>query len=310
METPSLAHAIGLVIGIALIGTGLILIVRDTNLRPEEREQLREIKVLGFELRSSRAFLLVALGALLAITPPFIEAYLKSSQQNVSDLKSPLSIGKPPVATHDLTNIDPQEFEVRKDVRVFDLRSREDVPESRKAEKISRVLQTRYTLLKKIARTKYIRYRFATTGADVEARCLTHEYSASQLSDLKLQTVNQARDLTKILELRIDVSDEPVGEEFLIINEAHYWNAFQGEDVEWAGAITQYKTHELGLLLLFGNGNTYEHIAKYGTPGDSKAKKRFRGKDREYHSPQSLYWVIKEPEPNITYEIEWRWKEM
>ena len=308
MPDISLTHIVGLVIGALLVVTGLSLIFHERKLRPEERERLREIDIFGIKLKSSRAFLLIALGAVLAIMSPFVESYFTQSQENQSASKGSRPMGEKPVATvQDLENIDPGEFEVIKDLRIFDLRSRKQVPEKRKEEKISQVLQTRYTLLKKTKETDVIRYRFATTGADVEARSLTHEYQASQLLDLEQQTVNRVRNLKKILELAIDVSTVPVGEQFLIINEANYWNAFQGEEAEWAGAITQYKTHELGLLLLFSKEKAYTHFAKFATPGDSKNKKRFKGIDREYASQQSLYWVIKNPKPKVAYEIEWRW---
>ena len=50
--------------------------------------------------------------------------------------------------------------------------------------------------------------------------------------------------------LKIDIWNEPVGQEFLIVNEMTYWNAFTGEETDWA-AMHQAQGEEVAMVVLF-----------------------------------------------------------
>ncbi len=50
--------------------------------------------------------------------------------------------------------------------------------------------------------------------------------------------------------LKIDISNERVGQEFLVINEMTYWNAFAGDETDWA-AMHRVQQEEVAMVVLF-----------------------------------------------------------
>jgi hypothetical protein len=84
--------------------------------------------------------------------------------------------------------------------------------------------------MKKLKERNFIEFESATTGAGIDARSLTHGY---QLITTKQPHFHGSVRVTPVV-LKIDISNEPVGQEFLIISEMTYWNAFTGEDADWA----------------------------------------------------------------------------
>jgi hypothetical protein len=55
--------------------------------------------------------------------------------------------------------------------------------------------------------------------------------------------------------LKIDISNEPIGQEFLVINEMTYWNAFTGDDADWA-AMHRVQNEEVAMVVLLSRGQT------------------------------------------------------
>jgi hypothetical protein len=50
--------------------------------------------------------------------------------------------------------------------------------------------------------------------------------------------------------LKIDIGNEPIGQEFPVINEMTYWNAFTGDDADWA-AMHRVQNEEAAMVVLF-----------------------------------------------------------
>lgn len=302
-----LAYLITLV-GAVLAASGLYFIALEYKATSKRKQELRELDILGVKLKVSRPMLLILVGIVVMLSPLLVEKFVGGSATTDSAGGS-ARLGEakqtPETQVAKFSPVDIEEYLVLNDVRVFDLRSRVEVPENRKDEKVSRVLQTRYTLLRKDKNTDKIHYRYATSGADVQASCITRDAEVLVKEDVNVNPVNASRKIKKEVELVIDVSDIKVGETFVLICEAFYWNAFQGRKSEWAGAVTEYKTEKMGILVLFKNKND-DRTFRRRIVVDGK-KEEFKGDGSFYTSGTNFYWSIHKPKQSVTYEIEWSW---
>jgi hypothetical protein len=194
--------------------------------------------------------------------------------------------------------------EILKDVRIIDLRGRVPVPPEKKtSDKISSATWVRYTLMKKLKDKDFVEFESATTGAGIDARSLTHKY--------ELITTGQPHFhgsvRVKPLMLKIDISSEPVGQEFLIINEMTYWNAFTGDEADWA-AMYRVQNEEIAMVVLFPHDKpvkSYEFLEyKQGVQPEP-----FRGRHRSYASENGLvlFWGPEDLKRNFVYQVQWRW---
>jgi hypothetical protein len=292
-------------VGVVLTAFGVYFITLDYKSTARRKHELRELDVLGVKLKVSRPMLLILVGIVVMLSPLIVDKFVGGS--GTTDRAGDPARGKAETPVKTFSPIDTEEYQVLNDVRVFDLRSRVEVPASRKDEKISRVLQTRYTLLRKDKATDKIRYRYATSGVDLKASCITHDAEVLVKEDVNVNPVNAPRNLVKELELVIDVSDVAVGDTFVLICEAYYWNAFQGRQSEWAGALTEYKTEKMGILVLFKDKNDNRTYRRRTIASGSSEREEFKGEESFYTSGTNFYWSIHEPKQSVTYEIEWSW---
>ena len=199
-------------------------------------------------------------------------------------------------------------FVFLKDIRVVDLRARQKIPESMNDERFSPATWTRYTLARKKREVGSISFQFATTGVGLDPRCLSHPYRLIRADE---HDIDGDRIIKESWEVVVDVSDIPVGEDFLIINEATYWNGFRGEESEWASIKAQEgtTTEEIGILVLFPEEKPYKLFNMLAYAHGSDQKQQFQGVARTFpsHTKQSFYWKIDDPKPAYAYELEWTW---
>ena len=194
--------------------------------------------------------------------------------------------------------------EILKDVRIIDLRGRVPVPPDKKtSEKISSATWVRNTLMKKVAEKSFVEFEFATTGAGIDARSLTHKYEIITTKQPHFHGSVQVKPTV----LKIDISNEPVGQEFLIINEMTYWNAFTGEETDWA-AMHRVQNEEVAMVVLFPENKpvkSYEFLQyKQGVQPEP-----FRGRHRSYVSENGLvlFWGPEDLKRDFVYQTRWRW---
>ena len=194
--------------------------------------------------------------------------------------------------------------EILKDVRIIDLRGRVPVPPDKKtSDKISSATWVRYTLMKKLKEKNFVEFESATTGAGIDARSLTHKY---ELITTKQPHFHGTASVKPVV-LKIDISNEPVGQEFLVINEMTYWNAFTGEETDWA-AMHRVKNEEVAMVVLFPEDKPVKSYAflqneKGGHP------EPFRGRHKSYVSENGLvlFWGPEDLKRNFMYQVQWRW---
>ena len=261
-----------------------------------------------------------ALGAIAAFVAivAFVADYISTKSENkvliVQAKASPPVQVVPPSPESNIERVPHLEepnyepFVFLKDIRVVDLRARKKIPESMKDKRFSPTTWTRYTLARKKREVGSISFQFATTGVGLDPRCLTHPYRLRKAVE---PDIHDDRILKENWEVVVDVSDIPVGENFLIINEATYWNGFRGEESEWASIKAQEgtTTEEIGILVLFPEQKPYKLFNMLAYSHGSDQKQQFQGVARTFPSQtkQSFYWKIDDPKPAYAYELEWTW---
>jgi hypothetical protein len=194
--------------------------------------------------------------------------------------------------------------EILKDVRIIDVRGRVPVPPEKKtSDKISSATWVRYTLMKKLKEKTFVEFESATTGAGIDARSLTHKY---ELITTKQPHFHGSVRVTPVV-LKIDISSEPVGQEFLVINEMTYWNAFTGDDTDWA-AMHRVQNEEIAMVVLFPEDkplkkHTFLQYEKGAQP------ESFRGRHKSYVSENGLvlFWAPEELKRDLVYQVKWHW---
>lgn len=225
------------------------------------------------------------------------------------------------------------QFNVKRDIRIIDLRSRIPLTlfQTKHGGKYSPVTWTRYTIAKK--KKKFLKsapemvFRFATSGFDVIPRSLTHPYHfqvSTEDKDIHHRWINVERRII------VDVSKEKEND-FLVTTEATFWNAFQGEK-EWASITPVDKgTQEIGISLIFPKDNIHSEIVLRKHHKTSKSKyeiikintldkistqsnsKDFPGKAGEDYKllldglNRTVYWQIKNPDADYRYDVGWTW---
>jgi hypothetical protein len=194
--------------------------------------------------------------------------------------------------------------EILKDVRIIDLRGRVPVPPEKKtSDKISSATWVRYILVKKLKEKNFVEFEAATTGAGIDARSLTHKY---ELITTKQPHFHGSVGVKPVV-LKIDISNETVGQEFLVINEMTYWNAFTGEETDWA-AMHRVQNEEAAMVVLFPEEKPVKSYT-FLQYEKGMAPEPFRGRHRSYVSDNGLvlFWGPEDLKRDHGYQVQWRW---
>lgn len=225
-------------------------------------------------------------------------------------------------------------FNVKRDVRVIDLRSRKPLSiwQSKLGGKYSPVTWMRYTIANKkkgfLKTTPEMVFRFATSGFEVIPRSLTHSYTL-QISRTD-RSIHPNKNTNMTRNVVVDVSSEKEND-FLVTTEATFWNAFQGEK-EWASITPVDKdTKMIGISLLFPENNLHTEIylRKHNVITEEKVKiikidtlnknssqsinKNIEGKNGEHYElfldgfNRTVYWQVENPDKDYRYDVSWVW---
>ncbi len=108
--------------------------------------------------------------------------------------------------------------------------------------------------------------------------------------------------------IEFDVTDYPVGSEFIIQHQKTYWNAFQGEDQSWAGYEVRVPTDEIEYLIIFPENRPFKKIEFFANDPDGN---RYRLNRESYvvqgNNKTWIWWRAIKPKPGISYHIDWEW---
>ncbi|WP_373499150.1 hypothetical protein [Desulfococcus sp.] len=261
------------------------------------------IKGMGLEFTLSPVLMLIFLGAMMIGFP--IYTSLRQEPERIAPVvppPSPETIREVPSLLE--PNYEP--FEIIKDVRVIDLRTRRKIPPDKMDQRYSPVTWIRWTLARKSKAADSISFHFATTGTALDPRCLTHTYKLKKAVE---PDIHGQWELKQHWEIEVDVSDLSAGQEFFVINEITYWNGFRGEDRDWAAIKAEKQTQEIALLVLFPQDKPFKSYELYAYPHGSDKPREFMGDARIVPSPNhlSFYWKISNPRVDYAYQIEWTW---
>ena len=216
-------------------------------------------------------------------------------------------------------------FKILRDIRVLDFRSRKKLPfwHGKLDGRYSPVTWVRYTLANKQDEdaTELV-FRYATSGY-LSPRSLTHDYDLEFCPNCPLHPNRKTREAWHIV---AKVENEPVGEDFLVVTEATFWNAFQGNEnnKEWASiSVTDEDTDMIGISLIFPDDTTYKDLNLYKTSKETKNKTLLnlppdgevtKGENgtTEYklfldQKSRTVFWFINDPDSDYRYDVEWTW---
>ena len=209
-------------------------------------------------------------------------------------------------AVSDLPKANSQDFNLLKDISIFDLRGWKPVSmDDVKSVKVSPANYINYLhLIKTVDTDKFIAH-YSTSGYDIDLRCITHNYKAFVQTSGEVQ-----HDGEKNYGIEIDVSNIPLNQEFLIVIEATYWNGFSNIVKETASTYTDKEVSnltELGLIVLLPYDKPVKEVNKFYSEGG--IMKEFREESKFYidKNKRFIYWSLNKPRPDTHYEIDWTW---
>lgn len=216
-------------------------------------------------------------------------------------------------------------FNVLRDIRVFDFRSRKKLPfwQGKLDGRYSPVTLIRYTLANKLDSNAHtLTFNLATSGY-LSPRSLTHDYKLLFCPNCTLHSGKKTREAWHV---NTNVEREAVGENFLVVTEATFWNAFQGDEDnhEWASIdVVEKNTAMIGVALIFSSDATYKQLKVYKHNKEQNKKELLilptngeMTKDENGTTiyklflddkSRTIFWFINNPDIDFRYDVEWTW---
>ena len=167
-----------------------------------------------------------------------------------------LNTAKPIV---EASQIDFKQVELLEEFQIWDLRGWRDVDPVNIHDEISPiVLKSTIRLIKHGAIETYS-IQAHTSGLEIYSRSDSHptNFRVFESEDRK-DRVNIGKNILKPRLLEIDISKEPIGEEFSIKTTRTYWNAFQSPKQKWVGVTVRQTVLKISFLVYFSRRETIQ----------------------------------------------------
>jgi len=208
-----------------------------------------------------------------------------------------------PVTVDSLPAPSTSEFELLRDMSLWDLRGWREVPPNKTADRVSPAHYLNYLHVKKRMPVNTYTAHYSTGGAAIDLRSITH---ASEV--FKEGSQQHPGELNYAV--KVDVSGVPVGQEFLIVIEATYWNGFQRQ-LESAATYTDNDIGdlgELGMIVLFPDGKPFQDVRRVEV-SEERTERDYRQPDTFYadRDGRFIYWDVRTRQPNKHYKLTWKW---
>ena len=202
-----------------------------------------------------------------------------------------------------LESPDNSNFVILEDTRYFDLRKWKAPPSDTPDKPFSPVTMIREIRAKKNAVANYMRYEVRTSGSVVY---LQSNREKSIIAQAELRPVGE-REL-KVRHIVLDVSDVEVGDEFTLVYEATYYDAFADSNQWWAGILAHGNLERSTLVAVFRKDRPFTSLEC--VKADAKTKDETTipcdnlstAKDSTY-----AYWEIDRPTSGFVYQLKWTW---
>jgi hypothetical protein len=216
----------------------------------------------------------------------------------------------PPTATVKTKELPPEVdagFMLLRDISVWDLRGWVTVPTERMMDRISPAHYLNYIHVKKVSAQAIYTVHYWTGGSAIDLRCITHNAKIYEKTsaDIHSQPGHEYA-------IEIDVTAAPLNEEFLIVIEGTYWNAFQ-MDKESAETYTDADIGalgELGLIVLFPLDKPFKEAPELNEIDSNTQQERKIRENTSFYADkkgQFLYWDVTSRRPNKHYKVSWSW---
>jgi hypothetical protein len=161
-----------------------------------------------------------------------------------------------------------------------------------------------YMIIKKIDTASKIHITYSTSGS-LDVRCPTH-VAAFNVADKEMDGK-----VTQTVEVVADVSSIPVGQEFEMLIEATYWNAFAGSEGDnyTTYAHNQTLAEDISIIVLFPPNKPFKSVSMLEFAPDSTHGTTIQGpaKNIPGSQNQTYYWEMSNDRPNYYYQIAWKW---
>jgi len=262
----------------------------------------------GAAVRGPAWLILIAVGAVMVAAPILLAASSKSV-----DVTYPPDSVREVQDKENLKKEDFTKFYFLRDLSILDLRQSQKVGltsrlsfiKGQKQDKAIRPAVLRNVMLvKKKNDVDHIIFEYSTS-ATLAVRCLSqpasYEYSNMQRDGKKGQTWT----------VDINVGAIPVGQEFEIIIEATYYDAFTSpEQWDFTTYTTKQKEQEqMGTIILFPDDKPYTTMHVFEYPGEGESGDPFSAAHGGYEDPHGLtyYWSFNNIRPGYYYRFKWTW---
>lgn len=187
----------------------------------------------------------------------------------------------------------------------LDLSEWQSVPPEQRNQKRERAVRTIRTVAIRNAdsATTYVA-GYGTSGLGLDLICRTHNARVEPIVTPSVVGALSLREWNHV----IDVSKEAVGRPFEIVQEATYWNAFQGSTTEWAGAVQSYDTDLFEFTIVFPRTKPVKSFKLYAFPYASPTKPElYADQTAAKVIDNRLVWQVNGPIKNTVYRIMWEW---
>ena len=159
-------------------------------------------------------------------------------------------------------------------------------------------------IVRKVDTADFIHLNYATSGK-LDIRCPTHKASFRR-SD----RINGAKEI-ETWEVTADVSAFPVGQEFEIMVEATYWNAFAGSDGDdyTTYGHDQHDEENISVIILFPEEKPFKTVTMTDYASEASNGTQVTGSTLNWWGPgnQTFYWSTVARQPDHFYKAAWSW---
>lgn len=296
---PNWAINVGICLGFA---SGIYILVWTLLRPPKDDSGTGRFKVLGWEFElAGRAIFQIFIAGLLISFPLLMSA-----------VAHPTSIAPAARSFQQVDTIpDPSyaAFRFVRDDSILDLRASPTTSILNQAaffgKKSHPANLINSMLIHKVGRSDVISFTYSTSGS-LDIRCLTHRCSLRRA----IQKDQHAGGvMNETWEVSADVSNVSVGNDFEIVVEATYWNAFDTAEKQWYGTYPnlQGEAETVSSIVLFPTDKPFRDFSLWSYPHGSDAGQLFQGDSKIIPSNDklSIYWEIPNAQGNRTFEIHW-----
>lgn len=279
---------------------GIFTIIWTLLKPPAPNQEGANVKLKGIKLRlTGRAVSQMFLGAALLVSPVLASNTVKAA---VASTPTHVDVDRIPDPNYEA-------FVFLRDTSVLDLRGSRAQPLLSHIPWVGRKTNpatlVNSMLIRKRAATDNISFKYSTSGA-LDVRCLTH---ACVIKHANTSTQYPGTDINEAWELTADVKDVVIGEEFQMIVEVTFWNAFDTPQKQWYATYSNNQTEleNVSTLLLFPEESPFKDYKLLTYVEADKTLHPFQGQARIVPGPgnQSLYWEIPKAQPNETFRVDW-----